>query len=136
MKLDLKFETLGRALNEMGVELKFNSLGGPTKLPPEIKMRLDGQGVCVKDPDKKSISLLEHYLSQNNLTDNGTITTFRALNRLRQGYPVHGDRTDGVLKAYRTLGVDYPVEDFSESWKILLGQYLDALENLLSDMKG
>ncbi len=89
-----------------------------------------------QDKAKQSISLLEIYLSTNSLPDRGCIKLFRNLNRLRQGYPVHGDRVDGVLKAYRELGLSYPVEDFAASWRILLEAYCGAVESLLAALKG
>ena len=87
------------------------------------------------DTGKKSLSLLETYLSMRNSSDAKIIKTLRAINRIRQSYPVHGDRVDGVLEAHQYFNLDYPVRNFRESWKAILLLYLDALERLLSVIK-
>lgn len=52
MKLDPKFEILGRALDEMGVELNYHRFGGPSEIPRELKARLEGQGDDFKNLDE------------------------------------------------------------------------------------
>ena len=90
----------------------------------------------ISDTQIKSIKLLEVYLSKTKLDDRKIIETFQAINNLRQGYPVHGDRSEGVLQAHRYFGLSYPVSDFSGAWKIILLAYLDVLERLLDNLKG
>jgi hypothetical protein len=90
----------------------------------------------ITDPQIKSIKLFEEYLKKNKMLDNKVIKTFQSINNLRQGYPVHGDRSKGVLKAHEYFSLDYPVVNFNEAWKTLLLNYLDALKRLLQKFKG
>jgi hypothetical protein len=89
----------------------------------------------MKDTDKKSIYLLETYLTQNKLASAQIVKTLHAINNLRQGYPVHGDRSDGVLRAHEFFSLSYPVSDYNAAWKTLLLKYLDSLQTLLSELK-
>ena len=90
----------------------------------------------VTDTQVKSIKLLETYLSQHSMQEWKVIETLRAINNLRQGYPVHGDRSDGVLHAHKYFGLTYPVSDHSHAWRSILLSYLDSLERLLEKLKG
>lgn len=84
----------------------------------------------------KSIQLLELYLDKIGLKDKKPIETLRKINKLRQSYPVHGDRSKGVVEAHNYFKIEYPIIDFSESWKNLLEKYLEALHQLLNYLKG
>ena len=90
----------------------------------------------ITDTQMKSIKLLETYLSQHAMQDRKIIETLQAINNLRQGYPVHGDRSDGVLRAHKYFGLTYPVSDYSHAWRSILLSYLDSLERLLEKLKG
>jgi hypothetical protein len=83
----------------------------------------------------KSIKLLEEYLIINNISNSQLIDTLRNINRLRQCYPVHGDRVEGVLEAHKYFEIDYPITDYSSAWKKLLNGYLKALQQLLYALK-
>lgn len=85
--------------------------------------------------DHKSITLLEQYLAKEQTIDTTTIDHLRNINILRQGYPVHGDRTKRVLAAHKYFGLDYPIVEFDSAWLTLLSMYLDALNSLLSNLK-
>lgn len=85
--------------------------------------------------DHKSITLLEQYLSTEHTIDSFIIDHLRKINILRQGYPVHGDRTKRVIEAHKYFGLNYPIEKFDSAWRILLSMYLDALNGLLSKLK-
>lgn len=87
------------------------------------------------DKNIKSIGLLERFIEQNNYENHVTIKMFRTINKLRQSYPVHGDRTDGVMKAHKYFGLNYPIADYSSAWSTVLMSYLDALEMLLTNIK-
>jgi hypothetical protein len=89
----------------------------------------------VEDTQVQSIQLLESYLGKIGIQDNGIIKTFRNINKLRQGYPVHGDRTKGVLEAHKYFEIEYPIADYSATWKKLLEKYLEALRKLLNLLK-
>jgi hypothetical protein len=89
----------------------------------------------ITDTQVKSIKLLEKYLSQNSIQDRKVVETLQAINNLRQGYPVHGDRSDGVLRAHKYFGLTYPVSDHSHAWRSILLSYLDSLEKLLEKIK-
>jgi len=85
----------------------------------------------ISDTKIKSISLLENYLKSYKKYDKEIIKFFRNINRLRQLYPIHGDNADGVLEAHRSLGIDYPVRNYSEAWKKVLMIYDDSLKRIL-----
>jgi hypothetical protein len=89
----------------------------------------------ISDTQIKSISLIENYLEKINSSSPEIIKTLRSINRIRQGYPVHGDQADGVLEAHRFFDLTYPIVDFGNSWKTLLIHYLNALKNLLDILK-
>jgi len=81
--------------------------------------------------DSGSIHMLESLL--NNFASDQTVTlVFKNLNKLRQGYPVHGDNVDGVIDAHKYFKLNYPVTNFKESFELLLSKYNDALIELFS----
>lgn len=102
-----------------------------TKLNIPCLRKLTG----ITDTQVKSIQLLETYLNNFNVATHHVIDTLRNINKLRQSYPVHGDRSKGVLQAYTFFSLEYPIVKYSESWKKLLSKYLEALKNLLELLK-
>ena len=50
-----------------------------------------------EDTQVQSIQLLESYVDKIGIQSKEFVKTLRNINKLRQGYPVHGDRTKGVL---------------------------------------
>lgn len=87
------------------------------------------------DTQAKSLQLLEAYLSLNNVSKSNIADTFRNINKIRQGYPIHGDRSKGVLDAHKYFKITYPITDYSAAWKVLLNSYLKALQQLLEILK-
>lgn len=65
------------------------------------------------DTQAKSLQLLEAYLSLNNVSKSNIADTFRNINKIRQGYPIHGDRSKGVLDAHKYFKITYPITDYS-----------------------
>jgi hypothetical protein len=102
-----------------------------TKLNITCLRKLTG----ITDTQVKSIQLLECYLNNFNGPTHHIIDTLRNINKLRQSYPVHGDRSKGVLQAYTFFSLEYPIVKYSESWKKLLSDYLEALRQLLESLK-
>jgi hypothetical protein len=90
----------------------------------------------ITDKEVKSIKLLETYLLQHSMEERKVIETLQKINNLRQGYPVHSDRSRGVLAAHKYFGLTYPVLDHSHAWRSILRSYLDSLERLLDKLKG
>ena len=88
-----------------------------------------------EDKQVKSIQLLETYLNKSGILNSQIIDTLRNINKLRQGYPVHGDRAKGVLEAHGYFEIEYPIEDYRAAWKKLLYSYLKALQQLLKALK-
>jgi len=86
----------------------------------------------INDSSVKSISLLDTLLKNLTGKEEDLIKVLRNLNRIRQGYPVHGDQAKGVLEAYSFFKLKYPLENFNEAWKILLTNYLSVLKDLLT----
>lgn len=89
----------------------------------------------IEDTKVKSIQLLESYLDKIGIAGSKIIKTLRNINKLRQSYPVHGDRTKGVLEAHEYFTIEYPIADYSVTWKKLLKRYLEALQKLLKELK-
>ena len=89
----------------------------------------------IDDSQVKSLSLLEKYLLTYNNYDDFSIKVFRSINRLRQAYPIHGDNINGVQDAHKFFKLEYPISDYSESWKKLLINYLDALRRILETIQ-
>ena len=95
-----------------------------------LNIKMLRQLTRVNDFQIRSIGLLKIYLQQLGSFDSSIIETFIRINRLRQGYPIHGDRVEGVLDAHAYFNIEYPAKDFSNAWKTLLLHYLDALKKL------
>lgn len=56
-------------------------------------------------------------------------------NRLRRMYPIHTDRSSGVLAAFEYFGIEYPVQDYQAAWNSLLASYRGMLEMLFSILR-
>lgn len=78
------------------------------------------QLTAIADPQKRSIKLVGDYLSQHGAEPAEIVPVLKHLNRLRQGYPVHGDRADSVLEAHEFFRLPYPVEDWRVAWRTSL----------------
>lgn len=87
------------------------------------------------DSQVKSIDLLDIYLNRIGAPNTEIIKALKEINRMRQGYPVHGDRINGVLKAHEYFNLEYPVVDFSKAWRTLLVKYLNVMQTLLETLK-
>jgi hypothetical protein len=85
----------------------------------------------ITDSKVQSIGLLEGYLIGIQGFQAEIIQPLKELNRLRQGYPVHGDRAAGVLDALAYFGISYPASDFSAAWRLLLQRYRETLQQIL-----
>lgn len=82
------------------------------------------------DPKRNgSIKLLEDLLHKYDNNQNITLIC-RNLNKLRQGYPVHGDNVDGVIQAYNYFKINYPIDDFNNAWIKLINAYKNSLITL------
>jgi len=81
--------------------------------------------------DYGSIHMLE-VLLKNFSTDQTVTSIFKNLNKIRQGYPVHGDNVEGVVDSHKYFGLSYPLTNFKDSWELLLSKYNDALFELFS----
>lgn len=102
-----------------------------TKMNVECLRSLAG----ITDTQVKSIQLLEAYLRKHSILEQRIIDTLRNINKLRQGYPVHGDRSKGVLEAHAYFSFEYPITNYREAWETLLLHYLEALQKLLEVLK-
>ena len=131
-----------RALSELS--RKANSqeefiflLSALTKLVVELNTDILRKITGISGKSTESILLLESFLktitSKKNEMEN-VIEIFKGINKLRQGYPIHGDN-DRVLKAHEFFKIEYPINDYQKAWKTLLENYLSALQNLLEIIK-
>ncbi|GAI52491.1 unnamed protein product, partial [marine sediment metagenome] len=71
-----------------------------------LNIKMLRQLTGVNDFQIRSIGLLKIYLQQLGSFDSSIIETFMHINRLRQGYPIHGDRVDGVLDAHAYFNIE------------------------------
>lgn len=80
-----------------------------------------------------SILLLEKFIEQVGIKDFKLIEIFRNIIRIRQGFPTHTDKA-GIISSLAYFGLNYPINDFSKAWKILIINYRDALKELRAIM--
>jgi hypothetical protein len=92
--------------------------------------------ILIKDvpPDKKPFQLLELFLSRVDFEPFNTVNIFRTINRIRQGFPIHTDKTDIIL-ALKKFGIEYPIQDYNKAWQLISENYRLALEGLLDKIK-
>ena len=56
-------------------------------------------------------------------------------NHLRRMYPLHTDRSKGVLAALEFFGIEYPVQNYQAAWGKLLESYRSLLGEILSAVR-
>ena len=86
------------------------------------------------DKNTKSFALLELFLNKIDDTPNGSIQIFRTINRIRQGFPIHTDKTE-IIKYLVKVGIDYPIDNHNDAWLILMKYYKNGLSELLTKIK-
>lgn len=84
---------------------------------------------CETDSNIKSIQLLSKLLVQLNIEDKNITDTLKYFGRIRQGYPIHTDIA-GVIEGLTFFKIDYPIENYEETWQLLLTNYLKILKQL------
>ena len=89
----------------------------------------------ITDKEIKSISLLEKYLSIISQDSTQVTDILRHINRLRQGYPIHGDFVNNLFESYKFLDIQYPIQNYKHAWKIILFKYKQSLEILFNIFK-
>jgi hypothetical protein len=82
------------------------------------------------DEETKSLRLLELFIESIDIEQNQLIKVLKTINRIRQGFPVHSDKT-GIIQNLKKFGIDYPIIDYDTTWQILLEKYNIALTELL-----
>jgi hypothetical protein len=87
--------------------------------------------------EKQTLGILGTFLREHysDAQVNPIMDTLSNFNRLRRMYPIHSDRTDGVLEAHRFFGLDYPVRDHGKAGQVLLEGYRDCLGQILALFK-
>lgn len=92
-----------------------------------------------EEKELKQLDLLGMFMRQRYSVSeeevNDVMNILQNFNHLRRMYPIHSDRATGVLKAHQFFGLDYPVSNYKDSWKILQQRYRDALDTLLQILK-
>ncbi len=78
----------------------------------------------------KSITLLEHFLTNIENKKYQAVEIFKTINRIRQGFPIHTDKAD-LLKNLKKFNIDYPLNDYNKTWQLLLEKYKLGLIELL-----
>lgn len=84
--------------------------------------------------DVRSFALLEQFLVTIDKEENQIIERFKSINRIRQGFPIHTDKSD-VIKNLRKFNIEYPIIDHDKAWQIILGKYKSGLKELLEKIK-
>ena len=91
----------------------------------EVLRKVTGEN----DSNIKSIQLLGIFLTQLGIQEKRITDTLKYFGRIRQGYPIHTDIA-GVIEGLSFFNINYPIENYEETWKILLTNYLDTLKEL------
>ena len=87
-----------------------------------------------KDKEIKSLELLDLFLGTIEKDQNQIIDILKTINRIRQGFPVHSDKT-GIIDNLKKFDISYPIVDYDRTWQILLENYNLALSELLEKIK-
>lgn len=88
-------------------------------------------------PNSGSIDKLGMFLRSEFPDSDSTeiVETISKLNQVRRMYPIHTDRSRGVIAALEHFGIEYPVEDYQGAMSKMLNKYLDCLNDLLAVLK-
>lgn len=82
-----------------------------------------------------TIALLKNHIESLDKTKIESVEVLRKINKLRQGYPIHTDKAEGVIDAYAYFNIEYPIIDFQKAWKTLLEKYLESLKLIFDLLK-
>ena len=87
--------------------------------------------------ETKSISKLEELLKVlSTIADAQEVcNTLRKINKMRQGYPIHGDNVDGVIESHDYFKIEYPITNFSLAWEKIVNKYFESLKTILHIVK-
>jgi hypothetical protein len=107
--------TLGNLVNDLNVKL--------------LKKITDN-----KDKDIKSFALLEEFLNTIDEAPNESVYIFKTINRIRQGFPIHTDKTN-IINSLKKFDIEYPIVDYNNAWQILIEKYKNGLDDLLIKIK-
>jgi len=91
----------------------------------EILRKVTGE----MDSNIKSIQLLGKLLVQLGSENKNITDTLKYFGRIRQGYPIHTDIA-GVIEGLTFFKINYPIENYEETWQLLLTGYLNVLKDL------
>lgn len=81
-----------------------------------------------------TISELEAFLVQQAIPYNrATIKILRDLRTIRSDFPAHNP-PDKLIKAFRDLGLDFPITNHASAWKMILGIFTTALREVRIDI--
>lgn len=86
------------------------------------------------DKNIQSFGLLEIFLTKIDNSPNESIEIFKTLNRIRQGFPIHTDKAE-IIKNLKKVGIEYPIGNHNEAWRILINIYKNGLTDLLKKIK-
>jgi len=108
------------------------SLGG---LVGNVNINLLKRIVPEENHVQGSINLLGKYIEQIGGKSDEIIVSMKHIVRMRQSYPVHTDKADGVLASYDYFNIEYPITNYEKAWKSLLNAYLNSTTNLIELIK-
>lgn len=77
-----------------------------------------------------SVNILELFLKENHLKYNSQIIKrFRRIITIRKKFPIHKDTTE-VKNSLAELGLPFPINNFQETWTIILLEFIVSLREL------
>lgn len=80
--------------------------------------------------DKGSLTKLEAFLGQYHPDyDKTRLQRLKSITRIRNSYPIH-PKTEGVSAAFGCLSIEYPVRDWPEAGRRVLGALCEGLRHL------
>lgn len=84
------------------------------------------------NPEKedKSLKLLEKFLNTIEPDNRELLDNLKAINRLRQAFPIHSDKAD-IVKTLKIFEIEYGEKDYDKIWNKLMNKYRDSLYSLL-----
>jgi len=86
------------------------------------------------DKEIKTIDLLEIFLNNIDSDNKEIVDTFRTINRMRQGFPIHTDKA-GIVKTMKKFNIDYPDFTYDTTWHQILEKYKNALSLMMGKIK-
>lgn len=81
--------------------------------------------------DKGSLTRLEMFLEENHPDyDKARLQQLKSIVKVRNTYPIHSKADDVLVAAFGRLSIEYPVRDWPEAGRRVLGVLWEGLRHL------